>query len=238
MTMRSELSESPCESNVVALGNCAFAHAWMGETELAIDRAKRALDLSPIDSLIAHMAIAVAELQAGVSSKHTEPRGALAPMLSSRPSMIMRRFCDPALQLAPDRTFDRVNYVRERKFGIDIDDAAAREFEPVQIQNALANDRRIHIGLALRGSLGCHLELDDQIGRHSVRQFVGARFQPPNKAWNTIQARQQRAVVECENLTLWISIRDDDKPAVGRPPCLDELLVLVLGDCKSPAGQE
>lgn len=49
-------------SNVVALGNSAFAHAWMGQTEVAIARAKRALELSPFDTLIAHMAIAVAEL--------------------------------------------------------------------------------------------------------------------------------------------------------------------------------
>lgn len=49
-------------SNVVALGNSAFAHAWMGQSEVAIERAKRALELSPFDTLIAHMAIAVAEL--------------------------------------------------------------------------------------------------------------------------------------------------------------------------------
>ena len=60
-----ERALSISNSNVVALGNSAFAHAWMGETELAIDRAKRALDLSPFDTLIAHMAIAVAELHAG-----------------------------------------------------------------------------------------------------------------------------------------------------------------------------
>ncbi len=51
-------------SNVVALGNSAFAHAWMGQTDVAIARAKRALELSPFDTLIAHMAIAVAELHA------------------------------------------------------------------------------------------------------------------------------------------------------------------------------
>lgn len=49
-------------SNVVALGNSAFAQAWMGRTEVAIARAQRALELSPFDTLIAHMAVAVAEL--------------------------------------------------------------------------------------------------------------------------------------------------------------------------------
>jgi TolB-like protein len=52
-------------SNVVALGNSAFAHAWMGEREIAFERAERALAVSPLDTLIAHMAIAVAELQVG-----------------------------------------------------------------------------------------------------------------------------------------------------------------------------
>jgi TolB-like protein len=52
-------------SNVVALGHSAFAHAWMGEREIAFERAERALAVSPLDTLIAHMAIAVAELQVG-----------------------------------------------------------------------------------------------------------------------------------------------------------------------------
>jgi adenylate cyclase len=59
-----ERALSISNSNVVALGNSAFVHAWMGQGELAIQRAKRALQLSPFDTLIAYMAIAVAELHA------------------------------------------------------------------------------------------------------------------------------------------------------------------------------
>lgn len=60
-----ERALSISNSNVVALGNSAFAHAWMGETELAVERARRALELSPFDTLIAHMAVAIAELHKG-----------------------------------------------------------------------------------------------------------------------------------------------------------------------------
>jgi len=52
-------------SNVVALCNSAFVLAWMGQGETAIERARRALRLSPIDTLNAYLAIAVAEYQAG-----------------------------------------------------------------------------------------------------------------------------------------------------------------------------
>jgi TolB-like protein/Tfp pilus assembly protein PilF len=52
-------------SNVEALRNSAFALAWMGKTELAIERAKRALRVSPFDTAVANMAIAVAKFQAG-----------------------------------------------------------------------------------------------------------------------------------------------------------------------------
>jgi TolB-like protein/DNA-binding winged helix-turn-helix (wHTH) protein/tetratricopeptide (TPR) repeat protein len=59
-----ERALSISNSNVVALGNSAFVYAWMGQGRLAIQRAKRALELSPFDTLIAYMAIAVAELHA------------------------------------------------------------------------------------------------------------------------------------------------------------------------------
>jgi tetratricopeptide (TPR) repeat protein len=52
-------------SNVVALGNSAFAHAFMGHGELALKLAQRALEVSPLDTLIAHMAIAVTEFHSG-----------------------------------------------------------------------------------------------------------------------------------------------------------------------------
>jgi TolB-like protein/Tfp pilus assembly protein PilF len=51
-------------SNVVALSNSAFVLAWMGKTEQAIERAHRALQLSPFETWNAYMAIAVAEFHA------------------------------------------------------------------------------------------------------------------------------------------------------------------------------
>jgi TolB-like protein/Tfp pilus assembly protein PilF len=57
------LAVSP--SNVVALGTSAFVLAWMGETEKAIERARRALVLSPYDSLNPYLALAVAWFHAG-----------------------------------------------------------------------------------------------------------------------------------------------------------------------------
>lgn len=52
-------------SNVVALVNSAFARAFMGESEVALQLARRALEVSPFDTLLAHMAIAVSEFHAG-----------------------------------------------------------------------------------------------------------------------------------------------------------------------------
>jgi tetratricopeptide (TPR) repeat protein len=51
-------------SNVVALSTSAFVFAWMGNTELAIERAQRALRLSPFDTLNSYMALAVAQFHA------------------------------------------------------------------------------------------------------------------------------------------------------------------------------
>ena len=56
-----ERALSISNSNVVALGNSAFAYAWMGKTELAIERARMALRFSPFDTLLPYLALAVAE---------------------------------------------------------------------------------------------------------------------------------------------------------------------------------
>ena len=60
-----ERALSISSSNVFALGHSAFAYAWMGQGDLAVQRATRALEVSPFDTLIAHMAIAVTALHAG-----------------------------------------------------------------------------------------------------------------------------------------------------------------------------
>jgi TolB-like protein/Flp pilus assembly protein TadD len=60
-----ERALSISRSNVVALVNSAFAHAFMGDSDIALQLARRALQVSPFDTLLAHMAIAVAEFHAG-----------------------------------------------------------------------------------------------------------------------------------------------------------------------------
>jgi len=60
-----ERALSISNSNVVALGNSAFVCAWMGQADVAYQRAAKALELSPFDTLIANMAIAVVQFHAG-----------------------------------------------------------------------------------------------------------------------------------------------------------------------------
>jgi tetratricopeptide (TPR) repeat protein len=75
------LSISP--SNVVALGNSAFAHAFMGDGKSALKLAQHALEVSPFDTLIAHMAIAVTELYA---NRFDEALKAAARAVEANPS--------------------------------------------------------------------------------------------------------------------------------------------------------
>lgn len=70
-------------SNVVALGNSAFALAWMGETDRAIERARRALRVSPFDTLLAYLAIAIAQFHA---KRYDEAREAARRATESNPS--------------------------------------------------------------------------------------------------------------------------------------------------------
>jgi len=60
-----ERALSISNSNVVTLGNSAFVYAWMGQADIAYQRATRALDVSPFDTLIANMAIALVHFHAG-----------------------------------------------------------------------------------------------------------------------------------------------------------------------------
>jgi TolB-like protein len=70
-------------SNVVALCNSAFVLAWMGQTEAAIERARRALRLSPFDTLNAYLAIAIAEFHA---ERYEEAKDAARRAVESNPS--------------------------------------------------------------------------------------------------------------------------------------------------------
>jgi TolB-like protein len=80
------LSISGC--NAVALGNSAFVHALMGHGDLARERAQRALQLSPFDTLIAYMAIAVADFHAG---RFEEARRAASRAVEANPHFSVPR---------------------------------------------------------------------------------------------------------------------------------------------------
>jgi TolB-like protein/Tfp pilus assembly protein PilF len=70
-------------SNVTALGSSAFALAWMGQGELAIERALRALRHSPLDALNSHLALSVAHFHAG---RYAEARKAARRAAESNPT--------------------------------------------------------------------------------------------------------------------------------------------------------
>jgi len=72
-------------SNVAALSMSAFALAWMGKTELAIERGDRALRVSPFDpwnSYLAHMAVAVAYFH---TKQYEEARDAACRAVEANP---------------------------------------------------------------------------------------------------------------------------------------------------------
>ena len=70
-------------SNVVALSNSAFVYAWMGNLELAMERANRALRLSPFDTWVADLAIAVAQFHA---TRYDEARDAARRAVQANPN--------------------------------------------------------------------------------------------------------------------------------------------------------
>ena len=75
-------------SNVVALRNSAMALAWMGNAELAIERAHRAIRLSPFDPLNCHAynALAVASLH---SKKYEEAESAARLSIELNPGYVI-----------------------------------------------------------------------------------------------------------------------------------------------------
>ena len=83
-----ERALSLSSSNVVALRNSAMALAWMGHAELAIERARRAIELSPFDPLNCHAynALAVASLH---SKKHEEAESAARLSIELNPSYVI-----------------------------------------------------------------------------------------------------------------------------------------------------
>jgi tetratricopeptide (TPR) repeat protein len=70
-------------SNVTALGNSAFALAWMGKVEIATERAHRAIRLCPFDNTISYMALSVAQI---IDNRYEKARESALRAVESNPS--------------------------------------------------------------------------------------------------------------------------------------------------------
>jgi TolB-like protein len=70
-------------SNVTALGNSAFALAWMGKVEIATERAHRAIRLCPFDNTISYLALSVAQI---IGNQYEKARESALRAVESNPS--------------------------------------------------------------------------------------------------------------------------------------------------------
>jgi TolB-like protein/DNA-binding winged helix-turn-helix (wHTH) protein len=75
-------------SNVVALSNSAFVLAWMGNSEIAIERAQRAIKLSPFDTSNSYLALAVAYFHI---KNHEKSREAAQRAVEANPTFSVPR---------------------------------------------------------------------------------------------------------------------------------------------------
>jgi adenylate cyclase len=75
-------------SNVVALSNSAFVLAWMGNSETAIERAQRAIKLSPFDTSNSYLALAVAHFH---SKNYENSRDAAERAVEGNPAFSVPR---------------------------------------------------------------------------------------------------------------------------------------------------
>jgi TolB-like protein len=75
-------------SNVVALSNSAFVLAWMGNSEAAIERAQRAIKLSPFDTSNSHLALSVAHFH---SKNYEQSRDAARRVVDANPTFSVPR---------------------------------------------------------------------------------------------------------------------------------------------------
>lgn len=75
-------------SNVVALSNSAFVHAWMGNAATAIERAQRAIQLSPLDTSNSYLALAVAHFH---SKNYDKSRHAARRAVEAHPEFSVPR---------------------------------------------------------------------------------------------------------------------------------------------------
>src|ERR1700730_4150186 len=77
------------------------------------------------------------------------------------------------LKLLPDFMFDRADHVRQRLLGVDAHDASARKGKAFDLADAVPNNHRIHVGLALRRSLWCHHQLNDKFRWKAMCKRIG-----------------------------------------------------------------
>ena len=102
-------------SNVVALSNSAFVLAWMGNSETAIERAQRAIKLSPFDTSNSYLALAVAHFH---SKNYENSRDAAERAVEGNPGFSVPRALLSAALIRLNRTQEAIAEARRL---IDLD---------------------------------------------------------------------------------------------------------------------
>src|SRR5882762_5575033 len=92
-------------SNVVALSNSAFVLAWMGNSEIAIERAQRAITLSPFDTSNSYLALAVAYFHI---KNHEKSRYAAHRAVEANPTFSVPRVLHCAALMRVDRRSEAI----------------------------------------------------------------------------------------------------------------------------------
>src|SRR6267378_144950 len=92
-------------SNVVALSNSAFVLAWMGNSETAIERAQRAIKLSPFDTSNSYLALAVAHFH---SKNYENSRDAAQRAVEANPAFSVPRVLHCAALMRVDRRSEAI----------------------------------------------------------------------------------------------------------------------------------
>jgi TolB-like protein len=87
-------------SNVVALSNSAFVLAWMGNSQIAIERAQCAIKLSPFDTANSYLALAVAYFHI---KNHEKSREAAQRAVEANPTFSVPRVLHSAALMRLDR---------------------------------------------------------------------------------------------------------------------------------------
>jgi tetratricopeptide (TPR) repeat protein len=102
-------------SNVVALSASAFVLAWMGDSELVVERAQRALRLSPFDTLNSYLALAVAHFHAQryEAARDASRRAVESNPLSSIPHVLL------AVALVRLRRLDEARVAAQHAIALD-----------------------------------------------------------------------------------------------------------------------